>query len=338
MIKEEERKIFNDFLKKNPNPGKKYEDYKIIISKKIYYKLYDWITGDKEILISSKGISMRNACIKYNITQEIYYDIVVLGLISIDDRPKCLCGNYTKFDSIYSGYDKYCSQECYYKYRIVPKNFINSGNRFIKGESKSEEMKKKISLGKRGKPNNRPHLTAQHKENISKANKGRKITKSWRKKLSLAARNRISKNPEQVILNLSNKDIDKCKRKGKRGNYKPIKSDKEIRYLSTWELKFMKMCDLSKDILKIDTVESIPYVLSGKDHMYIPDFKLKLDTGLTVIIEIKPKNLINDPVVIAKRITAKKYCRKMGYKYITLTEIELFKRIKGSFNIYDYVV
>lgn len=328
MINEKEKIIFNNLIKQNPKIGKKYKENEYLIRKgkgEILYKIFSWMTNDnKEYYISSKN---SKKFFEYDLTPQLYYDIVILGLKNIEDRPKCECGKYTKFLSIINGYRKYCDRSCMYKYRITSEEFKTcrtGGNRI--GHPVSEETKRKISATEKGKIS--PPITKETRAKLSKIMKGRKIT--WKDKQSISALKRIEKNPEAALKFV--------KSRGKSGYYKPIKSEKEIRYLSTWELKFMKMCDLSKDILMIDTVESIPYVLSGKDHMYIPDFKLKLDIGLTVIIEIKPKNLINDPVVIAKRITAKKYCKKMGYKYITLTEIELFKRIKGSFNIYDYVV
>jgi len=98
----------------------------------------------------------------------------------------------------------------------------------------------------------------------------------------------------------------------------------------------MKLCDKNKQILRIDSIEeSIPYNYDGKDHLYIPDLKLTIE-NLIVIVEIKPAIFVNDSKVIAKRLAGKLYCRKNGYKYITLTEKDIFK--KGFLNIYDYIV
>ena len=409
MIKNEEE-IFNDLVKKNPKFGERYSanEFKISNGKnKIYYRIFSWmINKESDIIVLFNRL--QTVLEKYNISVQIYYDLIVLGLSSYSDRPN----DSYHFISIEKGYrrikNKNSSKSIHLKNKrkVVhkkPKNgnknwsnknqpinrfpkkkdinyteieLINLYNKYssfrkeldtdkdltiyigekcdtarslkyllpkwISGEEDEYLGTKKLfyklnDLGlttqiyydlvylKLSSPLDRPLC-----KNCGKAVKFKTILSGYTKVCSLSC--------ASVLGNKNNNSPTAGKRKGKRGDYKPLKSDKVIRYLSTWELKFMKMCDLSKDILEIDTVESIPYVYSGKDHMYIPDFKLKLDTGFTVIIEIKPKNLINDPVVIAKRITAKKYCRKMGYKYITLTEIELFKRIKGSFNIYDYVV
>ena len=82
------------------------------------------------------------------------------------------------------------------------------------------------------------------------------------------------------------------------------------------------------------------------------DIYLIFKSGLQVVIELKPANLIEkDPVILAKRIAAKKYFAKRNIKYIILSENELFTTryikytklseslgIVNSFNIYDYIV
>lgn len=330
-----EEEIYKYYSDKNPNSGKKLtlEDITKInetsSSNKKSMRLLlipSWISGeDDKYYTFQKAETILN---KYGLTNQMYYDIVILGISSPRDRPKCPCGNYTKYKGMFHGYKTYCNRDCMYKYREVNETFrtYNLGGKSKLGTHLSEETKKKISKANKGKK--RYEITEETRRKLSKANKGRKIT--WKDKQREAALRRIERNPQEALRFV--------KSRGKSGLFKPNKSSEIIRYLSTWELKFMKWCDLSKDVIKIETAESIPYTYSGKDHIYIPDFKLTLDNNQIIIIEIKPKNLVNDPVVIAKRITAKKYCRKNNFKYVTLTEVELFKRIKGSFNIFDYIV
>lgn len=330
MTNDEELIIFKRILLNCPDPERRYEKQEYVLNKNksVYYLLFSWMSNDGlEHEISAKAAAKQFS--KYGITEQIYFDILVLNIYDPNLRPKCECGNYTKFISISYGYRKYCNKACMYKYRETNEPFRLSKRN--KGYHHSEETRKKISESNTGKKHT-PETIEKLKRNarLGLNRTGMRTPMETREKQRQAALRRIAENPESVLKNFySNR---------KTGKYKPAKSEKEIKYLSSWELKFMKICDLSKDVIKIDTVESIPYTFDGKDHLYIPDFKLTLSTGLIVIIEIKPKNLINDPKVLAKRISAIKYCKTKNYKYVTLTEIELFKRIKGSFNIYDYIV
>ncbi len=327
-----ENEIYKYYSSKNPNNGKKIDFSQVIKIdngvKKIL--LPSWISNSSKDSYYPIKIFAAKLKREYSITSQIYYDIVILGLSSPKDRPKCPCGNYTKFIGIFYGYRTYCNSECMYKFRETNEMFrtYNLGGKAKLGLHHSEETKRKISNSQKGKK--KFHVVSEEtRRKLSKANKGRKIT--WKDKQREAALRRIEKDPERALINIKSK-------RGRKGYYKPNKSQKEMRYLSSWELKFMKMCDLSKDVVEIDSANAIPYTYSGKDRLYIPDFKLTLNNKQIIIVEIKPKNLVNDPIVIAKRITAKKYCRKNNFKYITLTEIELFKRIHGSFSIFDYIV
>ena len=58
--------------------------------------------------------------------------------------------------------------------------------------------------------------------------------------------------------------------------------------------------------------------------------------SIILIIEIKPYKFLNDPMVISKRIYGKKFCKEKGYKYITLSEKDIFK--KSFLNFYDYII
>ena len=328
-----EEEIYKYYSNKNPNKGKRtsLDNITKIVTDKNLLKsklllIPNWISGEDDKYYSFQKI--KYILEKYELTPQIYYDIVILGISSPIDRPKCNCGNYTKYKGIVGGYKTYCNRICMYKYREVNEAFrtYNLGGKDKKGKHLSEETKRKISIANKGKPRYIP--TEETRRKLSKAHKGRKIT--WKDKQRVAALKRIQRDPIGALKFV--------KSRGKSGYYKPEKCSETIRYLSTWEFKFLRWCDFSKDVDLIETAEPIPYTFSGKDHIYIPDFKLTLNNKQIIIVEIKPKNLVNDPVVIAKRVTAKKYCRKNNFKYVTLTEVELFKRINGSFNIFDYIV
>ena len=77
-----------------------------------------------------------------------------------------------------------------------------------------------------------------------------------------------------------------------------------IIYRSSWELKFMKWCDLNENILEYGSEEFwIPYrsPVDGRVHKYFPDFiiKVKEQTGQikTYVVEVKPKKQTIEPKV-----------------------------------------
>ena len=117
----------------------------------------------------------------------------------------------------------------------------------------------------------------------------------------------------------------------------------KIRFLSSWELIFMIMCDTKPYILKWGSEEfRVKYwnPLKNKVCDYIPDFiikyKNKHDEVITEVIEIKPKK----QSVISKKMSdydkaalivnqakwsaAVSLCESHGIKFRVLTEEELF--------------
>ena len=116
-----------------------------------------------------------------------------------------------------------------------------------------------------------------------------------------------------------------------------------FRFLSSWELIFMIMCDTKPYILKWGSEEfRVKYwnPLKNKVCDYIPDFiikyKNKHDEVITEVIEIKPKK----QSVISKKMSdydkaalivnqakwsaAVSLCESHGIKFRVLTEEELF--------------
>ena len=138
------------------------------------------------------------------------------------------------------------------------------------------------------------------------------------------------------------------------GWFSPKNKDKyrgnvnNIRYLSAWELKYMIFLDDSKDIIEWSSEQvRINYIspLDLKRHIYLPDFRVvtlnKKGEQVVTIIEIKPLKFTRPPVK-GKRITkkyltevrtwgineakfraAEAFCKKKGWKWKILTEIDL---------------
>jgi hypothetical protein len=119
---------------------------------------------------------------------------------------------------------------------------------------------------------------------------------------------------------------------------------------SLWERKFCKFLDENLNILRwsFETLK-IPYIhpIDNQVHIYLPDFivekKSKNGSIETLVVEIKPfkqtkepklskrkskKSLINENIIYAintnKWNAAKNFCTKHSWKFILLTEKELF--------------
>lgn len=171
-------------------------------------------------------------------------------------------------------------------------------------------------------------------KNVSKALTGKRLSKEHREACSRGAIKRLIR--EGIRPGIGYHNV-------KRGKYTPNKSNgKELSYLSGWELEFMKLIDKDKSSTSIDSVNfKIPYISKeGILKNYLPDFKIVTDSGIIVIVEIKPKRHRYIELNLLKRIAGKKYCLDHNYKYVVLTEENLFSNQakNGGFSIVDYIV
>jgi hypothetical protein len=126
-----------------------------------------------------------------------------------------------------------------------------------------------------------------------------------------------------------------------------------IVYRSSWELKFMKWCDLNESILEYGSEEFyIPYIspVDNRIHKYFPDFiiKVKEKTGntKTYVIEVKPQKQTKPPIKKsrvtksfiqecktyainqAKWKAAEEFCKDRMIEFKIITEKELFGHSK----------
>ena len=141
-----------------------------------------------------------------------------------------------------------------------------------------------------------------------------------------------------------------------KGRYKPINPNKyqgdptNIVYRSSWELKFMRFCDLRDDVVQWQSEEIIvPYKspIDGRYHRYFPDFLIKVrkkdGKEEVIMIEVKPyyqtqepkktdtgkltKRYINEVKTYAinkyKWDAAIEYCKDRRWSFKILTENEL---------------
>ncbi len=120
---------------------------------------------------------------------------------------------------------------------------------------------------------------------------------------------------------------------------------RKIRFLSSWELRFMQACDLNPNVVAWGSEEfKIQYWNPVKNRVanYYPDFIIKYKNTkgelITEVIEIKPKK---QSVVTKKTSTYDKLhlivnhakwqaavavCESHGIKFRVVTEDELFRK------------
>ena len=122
---------------------------------------------------------------------------------------------------------------------------------------------------------------------------------------------------------------------------------RKIRFLSSWELRFMQFCDINPNVVQWGSEEfRIKYwhPIKQKVCEYIPDFIIKYKDSrgalITEVIEIKPKkqSVVSNrmstydkvQLVInhAKWAAAVALCDSHGIKFRVVTEDDMFK--KGS--------
>ena len=141
----------------------------------------------------------------------------------------------------------------------------------------------------------------------------------------------------------------------KQGIYKPVNTKYKGKsypvYRSSWELKFFRWCDLNNNVLEWNSENVvIPYRLgnTGKPRRYIVDNTIVMKQNGKLqkyLVEIKPysqtippkphgnkkkSTVIYEQVTYAKNkskwMAAEQWCKKYGYKFIILTEKELFNK------------
>lgn len=139
-----------------------------------------------------------------------------------------------------------------------------------------------------------------------------------------------------------------------KGKYKPINTFKyigdinDIVYRSSYELKFMKFCDLNESIIKWSSeCLTIPYKsVDNKVHKYIPDFLIEIkDINNDIkkyLIEVKPykqtippfkgrkrkKTILEESLIYEKNVSkwnaAREFCKLNGLNFLLITEKELY--------------
>ena len=300
-------------------------------NRRMYYLLPRWITNLDDEWISR--IRFNKELSKYDLNPQLYYDIISLNIKNISDRPRCpVCGNYLKFISICNGYYITCSRKCGTINSMTEDRRLSVSNQF-KGLKRSQESRRKQSESLKGKV----VISDDNKRKLSELMRNRIVSDSTRKRMSESFRNKWS-DPEyrirmkQIRSNYYKDNPDKLdkfikcyKKNTKRGYYnsKKYSDGNSIFYMSSYELKFLELCDKSDNVIKISKPPRFYYNYNGINRVYIPDFKVELSSGKVLIIEIKPAKFLDNDQVVSKKNSALIECKKLDYEYRIVTELDL---------------
>lgn len=113
-------------------------------------------------------------------------------------------------------------------------------------------------------------------------------------------------------------------KKSKKGWYFFVNKDIKYFYRSSWELKVLEELDnliLDGYVLDVKEPCRIKYFYENKFRYYYPDILYLNSLNEEIILEIKPKSLLNDAINIAKIKEAKK---KYTNNFYILSEDEIF--------------
>lgn len=145
-----------------------------------------------------------------------------------------------------------------------------------------EDRRNKLSISHRGKK----HTTEHHQKVIeSKRNNGTILhTQSTKQKIS-----------NSLLAYYNNDDIDHCvtiPNAGSGGRGYKNGTYNSIYYRSSYELKFLKLCEKYSIIVESASTKEfrIRYKIEGKKKYYYPDFYLP---EYDVVVEIKPIGMLN---------------------------------------------
>lgn len=112
--------------------------------------------------------------------------------------------------------------------------------------------------------------------------------------------------------------------------------DEYVSYDSSYELAYILSLNGNNSVLEFYREPrnlGITYLIGEETHWYFPDFIVTYSDGHKELVEIKPKSLLSDPVVISKSSAAISWCSKNNMTYVVLTEDEIFSSITKEYTI-----
>lgn len=300
-----EIEMFNKLLSKDPTPGEKNR----VIRVYNYYKVPGWVFDSSEefINISYKNIKTRGVS-KYNLTGQIIYDILNLGLTNIDQRPKCpICGKPVEFESFNRGYYSTCkSKSCIAELARQEVTDLWKDEEYCSIQSQSHKDWASIESHR-----------IQMSENSKKMWENEEYRKTQTQShLIWAAKEENKEQMRRIAINLWKTDEYRQRMEQRavtsyHGSIKCSKSDSILTYDSRWEKDFIEFCEKTEEIISIKRAGLyIEYVDEcGIDRMYFPDFLVSLNNNKTLLVEVKSNWMFNEDERTQLKLIA-------GYNYV----------------------
>ena len=304
----------------------------------------DRLLNNKEVNSSLKIIKLKknnwvilskNLEDSISINDQMIYDIFKLGMTSIDQRPKCpFCGDPIRFYDLKRGYKKSCDKsKCFKRYM---KEVVWGDSRYRENQSKVHKEWAKVPENKEylvqrtlntwKDENYRKRQVESHKrwfsipenlEAMSNRTKALWEDSEYREKLVKSHKEWAKNNPDKVGYNspyLTGKVFSK-------------KMNIEIKYDSSWEKRFIELCDTLDEVLDISRPRfHIEYKINDTVKNYFPDFVVSTKNE-KYLIEIKSSRMVNDEIVCKKLEAGRLFVSNndLGItKFVVLTEKELF--------------
>lgn len=114
------------------------------------------------------------------------------------------------------------------------------------------------------------------------------------------------------------------------GTFYSDKLGRTVHYRSSYELEFIKMLEQDDEVVWYGVeCNVVKYTIDGIVRCYIPDFFVEYDDGDWLVIEVKPKGLLCDPVNVAKFDAALKV---YGKHFEVWTEEDIFSDDEAGLN------
>lgn len=316
--------LYEKISSKNPDKGIPHPEYRIGSRNSVRYFIPYWLElpNYSDVWVNCRVLEKILAGI--NLTFQYYYDLVLLGLSSPDERPECRrdgCHNKTEFINMTYGYRESCSRSCS---RV---GNSNASGHIVSEESKAiisekvTELYKDPEYRRRNSETqkivqNKPEVRLKHSIATIESNKKPEVIKKKRE----SRRRYLRDHPNSMP----------APNRYKKGWYESDKFGRFF-YRSSYERDFIKILESDSNVICLHKVPFIPYYnpVESRFRDYYPDFLIELSDKSIILVELKPDYQVSDKVVKAKAKAAKEYCKKLGYKYIILTELDLYKNPKS---------
>lgn len=335
----EDERMFNKLLQRNPSPGTK----NIVVREGNVYKFPGWVFNESgEIIVKCKTVNREAK--KIDCTAQIFYDILILGLIDISQRPKCkICGKEITIRRFSKGYPTTCgSPECIkefarqemlemWKDSSYRENQTSSHKVWAEKEENKEFMRQR-TLNNWKDPNYRERQVNSHIEWASKE-ENKELMRQ--RSLNMWKDSKYREVQSEVHKEFAKNNPDKV-RNGINGTINITKSPKgEFRFDSTWERGLVLLLEKMPEVISIERPDFyIPYKFNGNSFSYFPDISVRFSNNNLYLIEVKAKWMIEyDPRTTYKINAGIEYVNNSDvyYKYLLLTDDQLCQKGKTIF-------